>query len=51
MSKAIEKKSSGLRVLMLLQNLPYPKDPRVRHEAKTLAYAGYNVSVIAPSIE
>jgi len=42
-------KSASPRVLMLLQNLPYPQDPRVRHEAKTLASAGYQVSVIAPS--
>lgn len=43
------KKSAGKRVLMLLQNLSYPKDPRVRNEARTLATSGYQVSVIAPS--
>jgi glycosyltransferase involved in cell wall biosynthesis len=43
------RKSSDQRVLMLLQNLPYPRDPRVRHEARTLVSAGYHVSVIAPS--
>lgn len=34
---------------MIHQNLPYPRDPRVRHEAMSLASAGYQVSVIAPS--
>lgn len=36
------------RVLMLLQNQPYPQDPRVRPEAETLASAGYQVTVVAP---
>lgn len=36
------------RILMLLQNNPYPQDIRVRREAETLAAAGYVVSVIAP---
>ena len=36
------------RVLMLLQNYPYPADGRVRAEAVTLASAGYGVSVISP---
>lgn len=39
----------GARVLMLLENCPYPRDDRVRREAKTLIAAGYHVSVIAPS--
>lgn len=33
---------------MLLENNPYPADPRVRQEALTLAGAGYQVSVICP---
>lgn len=37
------------RILMLLQNNPYPQDTRVRHEAQTLSAAGYQVTVIAPS--
>ncbi|MEQ1907420.1 MAG: glycosyltransferase family 4 protein [Vicinamibacterales bacterium] len=41
--------SIGYRVLMLLENNPYPQDPRVRNEAETLAAAGYEVSVIAPA--
>jgi len=40
---------NGRRVLMLLQNCSYPRDDRVRREARTLAVAGYRVSVIAPS--
>ncbi|HWE34137.1 MAG TPA: glycosyltransferase [Solirubrobacteraceae bacterium] len=36
------------RVVMLLQNNPYPEDTRVRNEAETLAGAGHHVTVIAP---
>jgi glycosyltransferase involved in cell wall biosynthesis len=36
------------RVLMLLQNNPYPEDPRVRRQATALTQAGYHVSVICP---
>jgi glycosyltransferase involved in cell wall biosynthesis len=36
----------GKRVLMLIENTTYPLDLRVRHEATTLANAGYQVSVI-----
>jgi glycosyltransferase involved in cell wall biosynthesis len=42
-------KTSGLRVLMLLENCPYPQDGRVRHEAATLLAAGYRVSIICPA--
>ncbi len=42
------KKSSGTRVLMLLENNPYPGDRRVRLEALTLVAAGYQVTVISP---
>jgi glycosyltransferase involved in cell wall biosynthesis len=38
----------GARVLMLLQNTCYPKDYRVRREAKALVAAGYRVTVISP---
>ena len=34
---------------MLLENLPFPQDLRVRREAFALASAGYRVSVICPS--
>jgi glycosyltransferase involved in cell wall biosynthesis len=43
------KASGGTRVLMLLENQPYPRDHRVHWEATTLAAAGYRVSVICPS--
>ncbi len=36
------------RVLMLLENNPYPKDGRVRREAAALANAGHQVAVICP---
>jgi glycosyltransferase involved in cell wall biosynthesis len=41
--------SVGNRVLMLLENNPYPQDARVRREAKTLTDAGYQVTIICPS--
>jgi glycosyltransferase involved in cell wall biosynthesis len=37
------------RVLMLLENQPYPQDVRVRREAAALTAAGYKVSVICPA--
>jgi glycosyltransferase involved in cell wall biosynthesis/SAM-dependent methyltransferase len=40
---------STSRVVMLLENNPYPQDVRVRLEAESLARAGYDVVVIAPS--
>jgi glycosyltransferase involved in cell wall biosynthesis len=36
---------------MLLQNAPYPHDPRVRSEAKALTTAGYQVTLICPGVE
>ena len=42
------KASAGKRVLMLLENNPYPQDGRVRREATALVSAGYRVSVISP---
>ena len=35
-----------LRILMLLENNPFPQDTRVQHEANCLSHAGYSVSVI-----
>lgn len=35
------------RVLMLLENSPFPHDDRVRHEAATLLAGGYRVTVIS----
>lgn len=43
------KASAGKRVLMLLENNAYPRDPRVRREATTLAHNGYQVTVISPN--
>jgi glycosyltransferase involved in cell wall biosynthesis len=37
------------RVLMLLENLPFPQDVRVRREAHALVNAGYRVTVICPA--
>jgi glycosyltransferase involved in cell wall biosynthesis len=37
------------RVVMLLENNPYPRDVRVRAEAETLVRAGHEVTVVAPS--
>ena len=40
---------AGGRVLMLLENNSYPQDFRVRHEARALTDAGYEVTVISPA--
>lgn len=40
--------SRSSRVVMLLENNPYPQDIRVRDEASALSRAGYDVLVIAP---
>jgi len=39
----------GRRVLMLVENNPYPQDPRVRREAMVLVDAECQVTVIAPA--
>lgn len=38
-----------LRVLMVVENCPYPQDSRVRSEAEALTAAGHQVCVIAPA--
>jgi glycosyltransferase involved in cell wall biosynthesis len=38
----------GRRVLIVVENLPCPFDRRVMQEARTLASAGYDVSIICP---
>ena len=38
----------GRRVLIIVENLPCPFDRRVWQEARTLAAAGYLVSIICP---
>src|SRR2546428_10915191 len=40
---------AGGRVLMLVENNSYPQDYRVRCEARALADAGYQVTVISPA--
>ena len=47
-SSGRESVRAGRRVLMLLENVCYPTDDRVRREAKTLVSAGYQVAVISP---
>ena len=42
------KSKTNCRVLMLLENNPYPNDLRVRQEANSLASNGFQVTVIAP---
>ena len=39
---------SKRRVLIIVENLPCPFDRRVWQEARTLAAAGYTVSIICP---
>jgi glycosyltransferase involved in cell wall biosynthesis len=41
--------TANSRILMLLENLPYPQDLRVRREANALHAAGYRVAVICPA--
>ena len=43
------KASAGKRVLMLIENVSFHVDIRVRQEANTLIHAGYRVSVICPA--
>lgn len=40
--------SSPERIIMLLENNPYPQDVRVRSEAESLVRAGHGVTVVAP---
>ncbi len=41
------KSAKNKRVLMLLENAPFPHDDRVRHEAAALLSGGYHVTVIS----
>jgi glycosyltransferase involved in cell wall biosynthesis len=45
---AVKGKPLG-RVLMLVENNSYPRDPRVRKQSRALNDAGYTVSVISPA--
>jgi glycosyltransferase involved in cell wall biosynthesis len=47
-TRAIEQVRKGGRVLIIVENLPCPFDRRVWQEARTLAAAGYVVSIICP---
>ena len=47
-SEPIRTPADGRRVVMLLENNPYPQDTRVRNEAESLAEAGLRVTVVAP---
>jgi len=40
---------AGGRVLMLVENVSYPQDYRVRREARALADVGFQVTVISPA--
>ncbi len=42
--------TKGKRVLMMVENSPYPQDIRVRCEALALIESGYAVSVICPAV-
>lgn len=44
-------KSSSVRVLMLVENGPFPFDRRMRHLAEALQGSGYQVTVICPQGE
>jgi glycosyltransferase involved in cell wall biosynthesis len=48
MSSAVATTGLGRRVLIIVENLPCPFDRRVWQEARTLAAAGYLVSIICP---
>jgi glycosyltransferase involved in cell wall biosynthesis len=43
-----EKQTVSQWVVVLLENLTYPKDTRVRNEAESLLRAGHRVTVLAP---
>src|ERR1044072_8945525 len=45
---AAQRVATGRRVLIIVENLPCPFDRRVMQEARTLAAAGYGVSIICP---
>jgi glycosyltransferase involved in cell wall biosynthesis len=46
--RAGEGARKGRRVLIIVENLPCPFDRRVMQEARTLAAAGYTISIICP---
>jgi glycosyltransferase involved in cell wall biosynthesis len=46
--RIVAEKYRGRRILMLLENCGYPRDDRVRREARSLVAAGYEVTVLCP---
>jgi glycosyltransferase involved in cell wall biosynthesis len=50
MVRAATDGSRAPRIVMVVENCGYPRDPRVRSEAQTLAAAGYVVTVLAPRV-
>lgn len=51
MGASLQTNMKSKRVLMIIENSPYPRDIRVRSEALTLITAGYMVSVICPAVK
>src|ERR1051325_941433 len=47
-AQALAAGARARRVLIIVENLPCPFDRRVMQEARTLAAAGYTVSIICP---
>jgi glycosyltransferase involved in cell wall biosynthesis len=44
-------KEQTLRILMIVENCSFLRDPRVRREARALYFAGHQVSVVCPGVE
>lgn len=42
------KNGNGYRILKLIENNPFPPDPRIRQQVRALVGAGYEVTVICP---
>jgi glycosyltransferase involved in cell wall biosynthesis len=42
-------RSTSKRILMLLENCSFPRDDRVRREARALIAAGYTITLISPA--
>ena len=42
------KNTTGQRILKLIENNPFPPDPRIRQQVRALVAAGYEVTVICP---
>lgn len=42
------KTSNGYRILKLIENNPFPPDPRIRQQVRAMVAAGYEVNVVCP---